>query len=415
MRQAGPRGVIVRGLGRSYGDAAQDGGGSVLELQAMDHVIHDDLAGTVTAGAGASLDAIMRRLLPQGAFVPVTPGTRMVTVGGAIGSDVHGKNHHVDGTFGAHVQSLRLVDGMGALRELTPHDSTREQFWATVGGMGLTGAIVEATFSVIPVETSRMSVDTERVGDLDEVMARMVAGDSRHRYTVAWIDTIASSGRGVITSGDHASLDQLSARQRRTARAFAPRALATAPPLFPGGLLNPLTVRAFNEAWYRKAPARRTDEIQTIGAFFHPLDGVQHWNRIYGPGGFLQYQFVVPDSAAALVRIALDRLRAVSAPSFLTVLKRFGPANPAPLSFPQPGWTLAVDVPAGIPGLGPVLDELDEQITEAGGRLYLAKDSRQSPQMLARTYPRLAEWQRTRDELDPAGVFTSDLARRLSI
>ncbi len=412
---AGDRGVLVRGLGRSYGDAAQSGGASVLDLQSMNDISYDSGTGVVTAGAGASLDSIMRSIVPKGAFVPVTPGTRMITVGGAIGTDVHGKNHHVDGTFGAHVQRLTLVDGTGEVRELSPDQSTSSQFWSTVGGMGLTGAITSASFDVIPIETSRICVDTERVKDLEEVMARMVAGDTKYRYTVAWIDTVSASARGVITSGDHARLDQLSAKQKASALEFDPKALASAPNVFPTGLLNKLTIRAFNEAWFRKAPSHRTGEIQSIGAFFHPLDGVQNWNRIYGPGGFLQYQCVVPDSASELVRVALDRLRSISAPSFLTVLKRFGPANPAPLSFPQAGWTLAADVPAGVPGLGAVLDELDELVADAGGRLYLAKDSRQSPQMFARTYPRLAQWQKIRDELDPRGVFTSDLARRLSI
>jgi len=415
VRTAGPRGVLVRGLGRSYGDAAQSGGARVLDLQSINSIDYDAEAGLVTAGAGASLDAVMRTIVPLGAFVPVTPGTRMITVGGAIGADVHGKNHHVDGTFGAHVRQLSLVDGNGELRELNPDDSTSAQFWTTIGGMGLTGAMTSACFDVIPIETSRMSVDTKRVDDLEEVMAHMVTGDSKYRYTVAWIDTVSASGRGIITSGDHASLDQLSDKQRSTARAFAPKALASAPNLFPPGLLNKLTVKAFNEAWFRRAPQDRAGEIQSIGAFFHPLDGVQNWNRVYGPGGFLQYQFVVPDSASELVRVALDRLRGISAPSFLTVLKRFGEANPAPLSFPKTGWTLAADVPAGLPGLGTVLDELDDLVADAGGRLYLAKDSRQSPQMFARTYPRLGEWQKIRDELDPRGVFTSDLARRLSI
>jgi decaprenylphospho-beta-D-ribofuranose 2-oxidase len=381
----------------------------------MNAVEFDEMAGTITAGAGASLDAVMRATVPQGAFVPVTPGTRMVTIGGAIGADVHGKNHHVDGTFGSHVKSLTLIDGTGQERVLTPDGSTREHFWATVGGMGLTGAVTQATFDVIPITSSLISVDTERVNDLDAVMSKMVASDDKYRYTVAWIDTVSPSGRGVITSGDHAPAEQLSAKQRLDALAFDPKAIATAPAIIPGGLLNKLTIRAFNEAWFRKAPKSRTGELQSIGAFFHPLDGVADWNRIYGPRGFLQYQFVVPDSAGHLIRSALDRLREVGAPSFLTVLKRFGPANPAPLSFPQAGWTLAADVPAGIDGLGAALDELDELVEAAGGRLYLAKDSRQSPQMFAQTYPRLSEWQKVRAELDPQGTFTSDLARRLSM
>ena len=189
--------------------------------------------------------------------------------------------------------------------------------------------------------------------------------------------------------------------------------LATAPAFIPGGLLNKWTVRAFNEAWFRKAPNSRQGELQPIAEFFHPLDVVQQWNRAYGPRGFLQYQFVVPDEAGDIIGMALRKLQKIGAPSFLTVLKRFGPANPAPLSFPQPGWTLAADVAAGVPGLSRALDELDAVVAQAGGRLYLAKDSRQSPDMFARTYRGLPAWQATRQQMDPNGVFTSDLARRL--
>ncbi len=415
IAEAGPRGVLARGLGRSYGDAAQSGGATVLDLSAMSHIGLDEVAGTVTAGTGASLDAVMRAIVPQGFFVPVTPGTRMVTVGGAIAADVHGKNHHVEGTFGSHVHRMRVVDGQGLERQLTPNGAEAEAFWATVGGMGLTGVMTEATFDLIPITSSRISVDTERAADLDAVMASMIANDDRYRYSVAWIDTVHPSGRGVITRGDHASVDDLPASTRSTALAYDPRIRATAPAFIPGGLLNTWTVRAFNEAWFRKAPKRREGELQSIAEFFHPLDMVQEWNRVYGPGGFVQYQFVVPDDAGDLVSTALRELQRIGAPSFLTVLKRFGAANPAPLSFPQPGWTLAADVPATVPGLAETLDRLDELIAQAGGRLYLAKDGRQSPEMLARTYPRLAEWQAARDRMDPRGVFTSDLARRLSL
>jgi decaprenylphospho-beta-D-ribofuranose 2-oxidase len=260
-----------------------------------------------------------------------------------------------------------------------------------------------------------MSVDTERGANLDELMNKMIDADARYRYSVAWIDSVHPSGRGVITRGDHAPIDQLPPEKRSVALSYDPKARLTAPAIIPPGLLNKWTVRAFNEAWFRKAPKHRTAELQPIAEFFHPLDFVQEWNRVYGPTGFVQYQFVVPDSASEVVGKALARLQSVGAPSFLTVLKRFGPANAGPLSFPQPGWTLAADVPAGIPGLARALDELDEMVASVGGRLYLAKDSRQSPDMLARTYPRLAEWQAIRDRMDPKGVFTSDLARRLSL
>jgi decaprenylphospho-beta-D-ribofuranose 2-oxidase len=402
VRGAPPRSLIARGLGRSYGDAAQLKDGTVIELPAFDR-----------------LDQILRVIVPAGFFLPVTPGTRNVTVGGAIAADVHGKNHHVDGSFGNHVQRLSLVDGTGTLRELTPSGrgsvEEAEFFWATVGGMGLTGVIVEATFSLIPITSSLISVDTTRYRDMESLMAAMVEADAKYRYSVAWVDSLDPKGRGVLTCGDHAPAEALPPNLQGDPLHYDPKALAGTPTLLPGGLLNTWTVRAFNEAWYRKAPKQREGELQAISPYFHPLDGVSNWNRIYGPAGFLQYQFVVPDAAAHLVATTLEALRRISAPSFLTVLKRFGPGNPGPLSFPMPGWTLAADVSAAVPGLSELLNQLDEQVAEAGGRLYLAKDSRQSAAMLERSYPRLDEWRQQRALLDPRGVFSSDLARRVKL
>lgn len=406
------RGVLARGMGRSYGDAAQSGGGTLLDLSAMTHVDLDRSRGVVTVGAGVSLDHLLRLIVPAGFFVPVTPGTRMVSIGGAIAADVHGKSHHVEGTFGSHVSSVTLVDGLGELRVLTPQ-TTPDEFWATVGGMGLTGVITQATFDLVPITSSLLTVDTERGNDLDDVMSRLVERDDHYRYSVAWIDSVSPSGRGVITRGDHASIDELSAAAARDPLGYDPKVIATAPPFVPGFLLNKLSARVFNEGWFRKSPRSRQGELQSIGAFFHPLDGVQEWNRVYGSAGFLQYQFVVPDAAAHLVAATLQKLRDVGAPSYLTVLKRFGAANPAPLSFPQPGWTLAADVPARIPGLAAALNEMDELVLAAGGRLYLAKDSRMSPEMMSASYPRLPEWRAVRERMDPEHRFTSDLARRL--
>jgi decaprenylphospho-beta-D-ribofuranose 2-oxidase len=414
ITDSGPRGVLARGLGRSYGDAAQSGGATVLDLSSLADIDLDTTTRSVTVGGGASLDAVLKALVPAGYFVPVTPGTRMVTVGGAIAADVHGKNHHVEGTFGSHVSRMTVVDGRGDVTTLTP-DETPERFWATVGGMGLTGVIVDATFDLIPITSSLISVDTDRTRDLDDTMSRMIAGDDAYRYSVAWVDSAHPSGRGVLTRGDHAPVDQLPPDARRTALDYRPKVLATAPKLVPSGLVNPLTMRAFNEAWFRKAPKSRHGELQQIGAFFHPLDILQDWNRGYGSAGFLQYQFAVPDDAGHLVGTTLSALRKIGAISPVTVLKRFGASNPAPLSFPQPGWTLAIDVPAGVSGLAATLDRLDALVLGAGGRLYLAKDSRMSPAMMAAAYPRLGEWQRVRDDMDPNGVFTSDLARRLSL
>jgi decaprenylphospho-beta-D-ribofuranose 2-oxidase len=415
VRAAGRRGVLARGLGRSYGDAAQNAGGTVLDMTRMNRIHRVDAdAGLVEVDAGVSLNELMRRMLPFGLWVPVLPGTRQVTVGGAIAADVHGKNHHVAGSFGNHVRRMELLLADGTVRSLTPED---DEFWATVGGMGLSGVILRATLALQHTESAYFVVDTERTADLDGLMSRLSTGDEDYPYSVAWFDSVAGGaalGRAVITRGRPATREALPARLRRDPLAFSAPRFGTAPAIFPSGLLNKLTVRAFNEFWYRKAPARRTGEIQNITMFFHPLDIVGEWNRIYGPRGFLQYQFVVPFGAEEAFRRCVQTISASGHVSFLNVLKRLGAANPGPLSFPMPGWTLAVDLPVRR-GLDRLCAELDELVLAAGGRVYLAKDSRVDADTFARMYPRLDEWRKVRDALDPTGVFTSDLARRLAL
>ncbi|MGW3146398.1 FAD-binding protein [Streptomyces sp. NPDC001177] len=418
VRECGARGGIARGLGRAYGDAAQNAGGSVIDMTGLDriHAIDAD-GGTVLCDAGVSLHRLMEVLLPLGWFVPVTPGTRQVTVGGAIGADIHGKNHHVSGSFSRHVLSFELLTAGGEIHAVgrgTP------LFDATAGGMGLTGVILTATMRLLPVETSYMAVDTERTTDLDDLMARLTATDHRYRYSVAWIDLLArgaATGRAVLTRGDHAPRQALrkGTRAWRRPLSFRPRQLPAAPALVPDGLLGRTSVGLFNELWYRKAPRARSGELQRISAFFHPLDGVPHWNRIYGRGGLVQYQFVVGHGQEEALRRIVRRISGRRCPSFLAVLKRFGDADPGWLSFPVPGWTLALDIPAALPGLGAFLDELDEEVAAAGGRVYLAKDSRLRPDLLAAMYPRLADFRALRAELDPGGLFVSDLARRLGL
>ncbi|MEV5511341.1 FAD-binding oxidoreductase [Streptomyces flaveolus] len=416
VRDCGARGGIPRGLGRAYGDAAQNAGGAVLDMTGLDRIHAIDVdGGTVLCDAGVSLHRLMEVLLPLGWFVPVTPGTRYVTVGGAIGADIHGKNHHVSGSFARHVLSLELLTADGGVRTV---DRGTPLFDATAGGMGLTGVILTATVRLQPVETALMSVDTERAADLDDLMARLTATDHRYRYSVAWIDLLArgaATGRAVLTRGDHAPLDALPARARREPLVFRTSRLPAAPGFLPEGLLSRTSVGLFNELWYRKAPRARRGQLQRISTFFHPLDGVPHWNRIYGRGGFVQYQFVVGHGREETLRRIVRRISAHRCPSFLAVLKRFGVADPGWLSFPVPGWTLALDVPAGLPGLGAFLDELDEEVAAAGGRVYLAKDSRLRPELLAAMYPRLDDFRALRAELDPRGVFMSDLSRRLAL
>ncbi|WP_371750149.1 FAD-binding oxidoreductase [Streptomyces sp. NBC_01283] len=416
LHACGERGGIARGLGRAYGDAAQNAGGAVFDMTGMNrvHAIDAD-AGTVLCDAGVSLHHLMEVLLPLGWFVPVTPGTRYVTVGGAIGADIHGKNHHGSGSFSRHVMAVELLTADGAVQAV---ERGTPLFDATAGGMGLTGMILAATLQLQPVETSLMTVDTERATDLDDLMARLTATDHRYRYSVAWIDLLArgaSMGRSVLTRGDHAPLDALPARARRAPLTFRPGQLPPAPRFLPEGLLGRKSVGLFNELWYRKAPRARVGELQKMSTFFHPLDGVPHWNRVYGRGGFVQYQFVVGYDKEEALRRIVRRISERGCPSFLAVLKRFGAGDPGWLSFPMAGWTLALDIPANLPGLGAFLDELDEEVASADGRVYLAKDSRLRPEMLAAMYPRLDDFRALRADLDPRGVFRSDLSRRLAL
>ena len=338
---AEPRGIIARGLGRAYGDPAQNAGGSVVRLN-RGPILLDPRAGTVTVGAGVSLDELLRHIVPRGFFVPVSPGTRFVTVGGAIASDIHGKNHHADGTFGAHVDAMTILLADVTRRAITPATDPA-LWWATIGGMGLTGIVVEATVRLLPIETSRCMVLTERVPNLDSLLERMETGDHLHRYSVAWVDMVATGahlGRAVLTRGDHATYDELVAEHPPAGAhplAFSPSGLAAVPPGTPN-VLNRLAVRAFNELWYRKAPTSHLG-LETITGFFHPLDMVGDWNRLYGRGGFLQDKFVVPFAAVDTLRTIVATVAASGHASFLAVLKRFGPESGGLLSFPTPGWT----------------------------------------------------------------------------
>ncbi|RYP84942.1 FAD-binding oxidoreductase [Nocardioides guangzhouensis] len=412
---SGGRGVIARGLGRSYGDAAQNAGGTVV-LPLPGWYELDAGRGTVRVSAGTSFHDLMRELIPRGFFVPVTPGTRYVTVGGAIAADVHGKNHHRVGALGGQVVELELLGADGTVRTVGPGRDL-DLFWATVGGMGLTGVITSAVLRLLPVETGQMVVDTERLDDLDAVLTRMAESDDAFTYSVAWIDTLArgrSMGRSVLTRGEHARREDLAGSPRHRADVVPHDARVAMPSLLPPHLISRPTTLAFNEMWFRKAPRRREGQVQTVAAFFHPLDGVRHWNRVYGRGGFLQYQFVVPENEDEALRRILGRISRAGYPSFLAVLKRFGPGDPGPLSFPMAGWTLAIDLPTS-PTLRGFLADLDGLVVASGGRVYLAKDSRMEPGLLAEMYPRLDEFRAVRARVDPGGVFQSDLSRRLHL
>ncbi|GAA5130529.1 FAD-binding oxidoreductase [Alloalcanivorax gelatiniphagus] len=415
VRAAKSRGVLARGLGRSYGDAAQNAGGVVVDLTGLNRILALDAdVPSVVVEAGVSLDALLRSVLPFRLWVPVLPGTRHVTIGGAIAADVHGKNHHRSGSFGHHVLALWLVTADGHEHRLTPADPL---FWATVGGMGLTGIITRAHLSLTRTETSYVTASTERAPDLATMMRLLHEGDDAFPYTVAWFDSMSPRlqvGRGLVQRGRPSTLDELAPHQRRRALALPDDRVVRVPDVIPRSVVNRASGRVFSELWFHKSPRQRSDTVQTASAFFHPLDGLADWNRLYGPRGFCQYQFVVPFAAAAALRECVDLIVASGHVSCVNVLKRLGAANDGLLSFPQPGWTMAADFPVR-EGLDELLDALDAIVLAAGGRLYLAKDGRMTPRTLEASYPRLDEFRRIRQDVDPQGIFTSDLARRLML
>ncbi|MFV0451537.1 MAG: FAD-binding protein [Propioniciclava sp.] len=419
------RGVLARGLGRSYGDVAQNGGGLVIDMTALDRIHAIDTANaTVTVDAGVSLDALMRAALPHGLWVSVLPGTRQVTVGGAIGNDVHGKNHHSKGSFADHVISLDLLVASGEVLTLRPQGSGDDPdgslFWATVGGVGLTGIILQVTLAMTRTETAWFKADGLVTDSLaDTIAAHSDGSEADYDYSSAWFDAISPAprlGRAAISRGNLATLAELTELAPKLAAdplAFTGRTFGTLPDIFPNGLANKLTFSLLGEVWYRKS-GTYTDKIQSLTGFYHPLDMFGEWNRAYGSHGFLQYQFVVPPAAVAEFTRMIGEIQASGHSSFLNVFKLFGEGNRAPLSYPMAGWNVCVDFPITA-GLSEFLTRMDAQVAEFGGRLYTSKDSRTTAETFHAMYPRIDEWIATRRRIDPDGVFASDLARRLEL
>lgn len=419
------RGVIARGMGRSYGDPAQNAGGLVIDMQRFNkiHSIDPDTALVVVDG-GVTLDQLMKAALPYGLWVPVLPGTRQVTIGGAIGPDIHGKNHHSAGSFGDHVVSMDLLVASGEILTLKPEgsedDPDGELFWATVGGMGLTGIIVQATIRMTKTETAFFIADGDLTSNFDETI-EFHADGSEHNYTYssAWFDAISPEpklGRAAISRGSLATLDQLKELSPKLAKdplKFSAPQLVTVPDIFPNFTMNKLTMKAVGQAWWLKSGEYR-DQVQNLTQFYQPLDLIGEWNRGYGSRGFLQYQFVVPREATSELKSIVRSIQASGHYSALNVFKLFGEGNRAPLSFPMPGWNICVDFPIK-PGLGHFLDELDKRVLDFGGRLYLAKESRTSAEKFHQMYPQMQSWLNTRNEIDPTGVFASDMSRRLEL
>jgi FAD/FMN-containing dehydrogenase len=410
VRSTGP--VLPFGLGRSYGDSCLNDGGTLIDTCRLDHFISfDEDRGELVCEAGVTLKAILELLAtkrrPDGGywFLPVVPGTKFVTVGGAIANDVHGKNHEEQGTFGCHVEWLELARSNGALLRCSAEENV-ELFRATIGGLGLTGLITRAALRLMKVPSLKLEVEHIRLRNLDDYYR--VSGESRSAWShhAAWVDVLASggaAGRGIYT------------RSRFTDCDGEPRPPMSGPPVPiepPLSLIRYPTIKVFNALYRRKLVAgTRHERCVPYDPVFFPLDGIQSWNKIYGPRGFYQYQCAVPKAEApAAVRALLNTIAKAGQGSFLTVLKEFGDVpSPGLLSFPMPGTTLAVDFPNRGAETLQLLDRLDEITSAAGGRVYAAKDGRAAPEMLSRGY---SEIDRFRQSIDPA--FSSTYWRRNS-
>lgn len=403
--------LIARGLGRSYGDAALNAGGAVALQQRFNRMLAFDPASAILyCEAGVTVADVLETFVPRGYFPPVTPGTKYVTLGGAVACDVHGKNHHTDGSFGSFVEAIDLLTADGEVRRCSRTEYP-DLFHATIGGMGLTGIIVAVELRLSRIESPWMRVEYRRTRDLEDTLAALAEMDARFRYTVAWIDGLARGarlGRGVAMGGDHAPPVETnsgpSLRQRRR---------LTVPVELPWSVVRRPSVAVLNRVY----PALHRDGEHSVDyeRFFYPLDRIRHWNRLYGRKGFVQYQVSVPESGAErTLREVLDALAVGGHPSFLSVLKRFGPGSDSPLSFPMEGYTLALDLPY-TERLRKLLAALDRRVVDAGGRIYLAKDTFLDAGTFSAMYPRHDIFLEIKARFDPDGLFSSSLARRIGL
>jgi decaprenylphospho-beta-D-ribofuranose 2-oxidase len=413
LKRGSERGVIARGLGRSYGDSAGNTGGVTLELCDFDGIEINIDSGIATLGAGVTIQKLEERSLPLGYFPFVVPGTAKVTIGGAIASDIHGKSHHKVGSFSNHLIEIKLLTSDGLQRTIFPSGETSDLFWATVGGMGLTGIILEAKINLHKIETSFVKVVESRTSNLDQLLTTLTDFNQRFLYTVAWVDLSGKFvGRGTVSGANHASVSDLTDRKLLKRLLPEVKSEIKIPFSFGFSLINNWTIRLFNSVWFHKPLGK---EIQHIQGYMHPLDGIDNWNQVYGPNGFIQYQFVIPFEKTYLLETVLSKLRQEKCGSFLTVLKSFGENSKGFISFPIKGWTLAIDLPASTQNLGKILKELDEIVMSAGGRIYLTKDSRLNSEHLPEMYPFLEKWKGIKHEFDPTNQWQSDQGRRLKL
>ncbi|MBN8472045.1 FAD-binding oxidoreductase [Corallococcus exiguus] len=404
--------VLPHGLGRSYGDSCLNGGGTVLLTAGLDRLIDfDPTTGVVRCESGVSLDTLLRLAVPRGWFLPVTPGTKFVTVGGAIANDVHGKNHHRAGTFGRHVRRFELVRSDGSRRMCAP-DENPDWFGATIGGLGLTGLVTWAEVQLKPIRNPFVIQETVPFENLDGFMRVSAESEADHDFTMSWVDCLARGrklGRGLFYRGNFAPTQF---ERLPLSKSHLSHGSGLAVPIdLPGFCLNRLSVSAFNFLYYHRERMKPSPRLVHYDPFFYPLDSVYGWNRIYGRRGFLQFQCVVPHATARdALRELLERSARGGLPSFLSVLKTFGDLpSPGWLSFPRPGYTLALDFANQGEKTWKLVESLDRVTREAGGAVYPAKDARMSPESFAAYFPKREQFSAY---VDPA--FSSSFWRRVN-
>jgi decaprenylphospho-beta-D-ribofuranose 2-oxidase len=407
------RGAIPRGLGRSYGDSANNSGGICVDTKELKEITIDPVNGIAVVGSGVTIEELENAALELGFFPYVVPGTAKVTIGGAIASDIHGKSHHLDGSFSKHLIELRLLTGSGTEIALRPEGDSSRIFWATVGGMGLTGVILEATVSLRRISSEYLEVSEKRVKGLKELLQTILEFNQRYLYTVAWIDLSGKFlGRGIVSGANHVLSNKNSHGSNLGTLAPLTRREIRIPFLSNLRLVNSVTIRIFNALWFYKPLGRK---IQHLQKYMHPLDAISNWNEVYGKKGFIQYQFLIPFESETLLKQVLIKLADYNCNSFLAVLKSFGDSSNGLLSFPQNGWTLAIDLPLSDPKINQLLRELDQLVLSAKGRLYLTKDSRMNHTHLPLMYPDLLVWKEVKRFVDPNNVWQSDQGRRLHL
>lgn len=398
--------IIARGNGKSYGDASL--GEVVFSTKKLNKILDfDGESGTIECQSGVLLSEILELIVPKGYFLYVTPGTKLISVGGAIASDIHGKNHHKEGCFSAFLISFKLMVETGEILNCSKDENT-ELFWKTCGGMGLTGLILSAKFKLKPIESAYIKQRAIKCENLEETL-KVFEQSMEYTYSVAWLDCLSkgkSLGKSIVMLGEHASMDDLTNKQKQKPFKIHKQAKLAIPFSFPGFVLNGLSVRAFNWLYYRKQLKKEVESVIHYDPYFYPLDVLNDWNKIYGNRGFVQYQFVLPlENGVTPLRDIIQKIAQSGMGSFLTVLKIFGPGIPeAPHSFPQEGYTLALDFKI-VDKLFTLLDELDEIVAKHNGRIYLTKDARMSQDFCNTTYPNLKS----------GSKFVSSLSKRLNI